>query len=411
MVPDLESVPEKNKGSIASKKAWRSMKTIGLIINPIAGMGGRVGLKGTDGADILNKAIQLGALKEAPNIALSALRKLEPLREELRVLTASGDMGENQCKALGFWYEVVHQTKAVCGGWGSDSGDTEKAAGIMAERGAELILFAGGDGTARDIYRAVETRIPVLGIPAGVKIYSPVYGNTPRAAGELAYWYLCGRNLPLKEEEVVDVDEEAVRGNRVITKLYGYLKVPFQREYLQNKKAPTPLSEAESRMAIALDVVDHMEKGKYYLIGPGTTAGAVMEVLGLPNTLLGVDVIRDKALIKADCNERDLLNILGGRTGKWGGGVGVGAGKLVIAPTGGQGYLLGRGNQQISPEVLGRIGKENMIIISVNSKIIDLKGSPLLVDVGDESMNRTLEGYYRIKVGYDMDLMYRVSAG
>lgn len=404
------------------------MKTIGLIINPIAGMGGRVGLKGTDGADILNKAIQLGALKEAPNTALSALRKLEPMREELYVLTASGDMGENQCKALGFRYEVAYQTKAIWGDRGSDDGtctdcpgaessaltdssDTEKAAGIMAERGAELILFAGGDGTARDIYRAVGTNTAVLGIPAGVKIYSPVYGNSPRAAGELAYRYLCGKNLPLKEEEVVDVDEEAVRGNRVITKLYGYLKVPFQREYLQNKKAPTPLSEAESRMAIALDVVDHMEKGKYYLIGPGTTAGAVMEVLGLPNTLLGVDVIKDKALIKADCSEKDVLDILGDGTSKWGGKADTGIGKLVIAPTGGQGYLLGRGNQQISPDVLRRIGKENMIILAVNSKIIDLQGSPLLVDVGDESINNRLEGYYRIKVGYGTDLMYRVSAG
>ncbi|HML38838.1 MAG TPA: ATP-NAD kinase family protein [Bacillota bacterium] len=409
------------------------MKTIGLIINPIAGMGGRVGLKGTDGADILNKAIRLGALKEAPNTALGALRKLEPLREELRVLTASGDMGENQCRALGFRHEVVYQAKALCGsadtggqelesGALTDSGDTEKAAGIMAELGTELILFAGGDGTARDIYRAVGTTPAVLGIPAGVKIYSPVYGNSPRAAGELACRYLCGENLPLKEEEVVDVDEDAVRGNRVITKLYGYLKVPFQREYLQNKKAPTPLSEAESRMAIALDVVDHMEKGKYYLIGPGTTAGAVMEALGLPNTLLGVDIIRDKALVKADCGEKDILDILGDEIGqredkasyREGGvdaGNGEGTGKLVIAPTGGQGYLLGRGNQQISPEVLRRIGKENIIILSVNSKIIDLQGSPLLVDVGDEAMNRKLEGYYRVKVGYGVDIMYRISEG
>ena len=393
------------------------VKTIGLVINPIAGMGGRVGLKGTDGADILNKAIQLGALKEAPNTALGALRKLEPLREELRVLTASGDMGENQCGALGFRHEVVYQAGAF-----TDSGDTEKAARIMAKLGAELILFAGGDGTARDIYRAVGTTPTVLGIPAGVKIYSPVYGNSPRAAGELAYRYLCGENLPLKEEEVVDVDEDAVRGNRVVTKLYGYLKVPFQREYLQNKKAPTPLSEAESRMAIALDVADHMEKGKYYLIGPGTTAGAVMEVLGLPNTLLGIDIVKDKALIKADCGEKDILDILGDEIGqredkasyREGGvdaGNGEGTGKLVIAPTGGQGYLLGRGNQQVSPEVLRRIGKENIIILSVNSKIIDLQGSPLLVDVGDEAMNRKLEGYYRVKVGYGVDIMYRISEG
>ena len=364
-----------------------------------------MGLKGTDGADILNKAILLGASKEAPNMALNALRKLEPIREELHILTASGDMGENQCKALGFRYEVVHQTRRIGSGPGlergvdTDSADTVKAASIMAERGAELILFAGGDGTARDICRAVGTRAAALGIPAGVKIYSPVYGNTPQTAGELAYLYLRGGNLPLKEEEVVDLDEEAVRENRVGTELFGYLRVPYQREYLQNKKAPTPLSEEESRRAIALDVIDHMAEGEYYLVGPGTTAGAVMEELKLAETLLGVDVIRDKKIVKLDCNEKELLNILDNSA------------KLVIGLTGGQGYLLGRGNQQISPEVLRRIGKENIIIVSVNSKIIDLEGRPLLIDTGDESMNRALEGYYRIKVGYGSDIMYRVSAG
>jgi predicted polyphosphate/ATP-dependent NAD kinase len=371
------------------------MKTIGLIINPIAGMGGRVGLKGTDGITILNKAIQLGASGEAHDLAAAALRKLEPIREELFVLTVSGNMGENQCRALDFQYEVIHRT-----GETTENSDTIKAAKIMEERGADLIFFAGGDGTARDIYSAVGNRIAALGIPAGVKIYSPVYGNTPQSAGELACLYLRDRSLPLKEEEVVDIDEEAIRNNQVKTELFGCLKVPYKKEYLQNKKAPTPLDEEESQKAIALDITDHMQEGEYYLIGPGTTTGAVMEELKLPNTLLGFDVIKDKKVIKSDCNERDILGILGDRYGK-----------LVITPTGGQGYLLGRGNQQISPEVLRKIGKENIVILSANSKIIELQGSPLLIDTGDESMNQSLAGYYRIKVGYGINIMYKVSAG
>lgn len=384
MVSDLEIVSEESE-----------MKTIGLIVNPIAGMGGRVGLKGTDGPDILNKAIQLGASKEAPNMALSALRRLEPLKGELCVLTASGEMGEDQCKALGFRHEVVHRTADVTG-----SGDTASAARIMERKGAELILFAGGDGTARDVFKAVENRVPALGIPAGVKIYSPVYGNTPQSAGELALRYLRDGNLPLLAEEVVDADEEAIRMNQVRTEFFGCLTVPYKKEYLQNKKAPTPLDEAESRMAIALDVVDHMEAGVYYLVGPGTTAAAVMEKLNLPNTLLGVDVVRDGKLVKGDCNERDLLEILGD-----------GSGKLIITPTGGQGYLLGRGNQQISPAVLERIGKENVIIIAVNSKIIELQGRPFLIDTGDESMDQRLSGYYRIKIGYGLCIMHKVTGG
>lgn len=386
------------------------MKTIGLIINPIAGMGGRVGLKGTDGIEILNKAIQLGASKEAPNVAVAALRKLTPLMEELTFLTVSGDMGENLCRELGFLFEIVYRPEAAPGAESTVSeptvsestisADTVKAAAIMKERGAALILFAGGDGTARDIYRAVGNRAVVLGIPAGVKIYSPVYGNTPQAAGELAFRYLCDSTLPVREEEVVDIDEEAIRNNQVRTELFGFLKVPHQREYLQNRKAPTPLGEEESRAAIALDLIDHMKAGEFYIIGPGTTPAAVMEELGLPNTLLGVDVIKDKALVKQDCNEQDLLAILG-----------EGSGKLILTPTGGQGYLLGRGNQQISAAVLQKIGKENIVVISTNSKIIELRNRPLFIDIGNESMNQKLAGYYRIKVGYGTDLVYRVSAG
>ncbi len=374
------------------------MKTIGLIINPIAGMGGRVGLKGTDGIEILNRAIQLGAFKEAPAVASAALRKLLPIREELTVLTVSGDMGENLCRELGFRFEIVSRPEAAAGI--TVSADTVKAAALMKERGAALILFAGGDGTARDLYRAVGNRAVVLGIPAGVKIYSPVYGNTPQAAGELAFRYLCDSTLPVREEEVVDIDEEAIRNNQVRTELFGYLKVPYKREYLQNRKAPTPLSEEESRNAIALDIIDHMQEGESYLIGPGTTTGAIMKELNLPNTLLGVDVIKDKALVKQDCNERDLLDILG-----------EGTGKLILTPTGGQGYLLGRGNQQISAAVLQKIGKENIVVISTNSKIIELRNRPLLIDTGKESMNQKLAGYYRIKIGYGMDLIYKVSTG
>lgn len=369
------------------------MKKIGLIINPVAGMGGKVGLKGTDGIEILDKAIKLGATQEAPSKAIKALLKLNPIKEELLILTASSDMGENQCKALGFTYEVVHKSNNI-----TDFSDTLKVAKIMEERGVDLIIFVGGDGTARNIYTAVENRVAALGIPAGVKIHSPVYGNTPELAGELALLYLRDGSLQLKEEEVVDIDEEAFRNDQVQTALFGYLKVPYKKEWLQNKKAPTPLGEEASQKAIALDIIDNMKENTYYLIGSGTTTRAIMDELKLPNTLLGVDIIKDKTIVKLDCNERDILDILDNNEGR-----------LVITPTGGQGYLLGRGNQQISAKVLERIGKDNIIIISPNSKIIELKGNPLRVYTGDETTDRYLDGYYRIKVGYKMDIMYKVS--
>lgn len=367
------------------------MKTVGLIVNPIAGMGGKVGLKGTDGKNIFEKAIDLGATKEAPNKAILALTKLSHIKDNLLFFTPSKDMGEIQCSTLGLNYEVVYKSKEI-----TDSFDTIMAARTMKERGVDLIIFAGGDGTARDIYNAVGTQVAVIGIPAGVKIHSPVYCNTPETAGELAYIFL-NEGLPIKEEEVVDLDEDAFRNNLIRTSLYGYLKIPYKSELLQNKKAPTPLTEEAAQKAIALDIIDNMENSVYYIIGPGTTTRAIMNELGLPNSLLGVDIIKDKQVIKLDCNEKEILNIIGDYKTK-----------LIITPTGGQGYLLGRGNQQISSKILKCIGRENIIIISSNAKIIELQGNPLLVYTGDLDTDKYLTGYYRVKIGYGMDIMYRV---
>ena len=369
------------------------MRTIGLIINSIAGMGGRVGLKGTDGKIILDKAIQLGAIKQAPNIAIKALQRLLPMKDELLILTSSFDMGVNQCKQLGFNYEDVYESKNS-----TSSYDTIITAKIMAERNIDLLIFVGGDGTARDIYKAIDSRVVVLGIPAGVKVHSPVYGNTPELAGELALMYLRDCNIPTKEEEVIDIDEESYRNNQLNTQLYGYLRIPYKKELLQNKKAPTPLGEEASQKAIALDIVDNMLNDVYYLIGPGTTTRSIMNELNLPNSLLGVDIIKDKNLVSLDCNENKILET-----------VGDGKSKLVITPTGGQGYLLGRGNQQISPKVINRIGKDNIIIISSITKIIELNRKPLLVYTGDKETDIYLTSFYKIKIGYGSEIMYRVS--
>lgn len=370
-------------------------KKLGLIINPIAGMGGRVGLKGTDGKEILAEAIRKGAKEDAPLLALQALNELLPLGDSLEVFCASGDMGENQCKALGLAHQVVYHS----GPGQTDANDTILAAREMEKANVELLMFAGGDGTARNLFTAVETRVPVLGIPAGVKIHSPVYANTPKKAGQLALEYFLDSKPNLRLEEVVDLDEAALRSGQVITSLFGYLLIPYKRTYLQNKKAPTPLSDTEAQSAIALDVIDHMDAVTQYIIGPGTTTKAVMTALGIEGTLMGVDVVRNRQLMAADCSESGLLALV--RSQKT---------KLILTPTGGQGYLLGRGNQQISPAVLKYIGKENIMVLATDSKLVQQSGRPFLLFTGDRETDLALSGYYKVKTGYHSEVMFQAMA-
>ncbi|NIV40070.1 MAG: ATP-NAD kinase, partial [Anaerolineae bacterium] len=214
-----------------------------------------------------------------------------------------------------------------------------------------LLLFAGGDGTARDVYHAVGEDIPVLGIPAGVKIHSAVFATNPSSAGELAASYLRGRVAALRAAEVMDVDEEAFREGIVSAKLYGYLKVPFRRRLVQSLKVASGPGERASLEAIAYDVVDRMEDDCLYIIGPGTTTRAIASRLGLNKTLIGVDVVAGGELVASDVNESQLLDLVEGRSAK-----------IVVTPIGGQGCILGRGNQQISPEVIKKVGRDNVIV-------------------------------------------------
>ena len=270
----------------------------------------------------------------------------------------------------------------------------------MRDAGVDLILFAGGDGTARDMYEAIGNDFPVLGIPAGVKIHSAVYGITPHSAGELAVEFLRGGRVRLREAEVLDLDEASYREGRIITSLYGYLKIPYRREHVQNQKVPTPASESVQAQAIAAEVIERMAPGMAYLLGPGTTTRAVAERLGLPKTLVGVDIITYDEMLAADVGEQQILEILEQRP--------LG---LIVTPTGGQGFLLGRGNQQISPEVIRRAGRENIMIVCLASKIAALQGRPLLVDTGDLEVDHLLAGYTEVVTGYHEKIIYRVMGG
>jgi predicted polyphosphate/ATP-dependent NAD kinase len=384
------------------------MGRLGLIVNPVAGIGGRVGLKGSDGVEVQRKALELGAEPHARERAIEALGRLKPV-EDLEIVTYPGEMGEDAVRACGLEPVVIGtispgQTTAQ---------DTRDAALEMQRLGVDLLLFAGGDGTARDIYEAVGLGLPVLGIPAGVKIHSAVYATTPRNAGELAVLYLQGRVAGLREAEVMDIDEEAFRRGALSARLYGYLWVPFQTSLVQSQKVPSA-GEGAALAAIAADIVEKMEDGVLYIVGPGTTTRAIVEELGLEKPLLGVDVvvreregeggISQARLVAADANEAALLELLEGH-----------GAKIIVTPIGGQGYLFGRGNQQISPRVITAViadderRSKDLIVVSTPEKLHALGIRPLLVDTGDQAVDLMLSGYLTIVTGYNERAVRRVA--
>jgi predicted polyphosphate/ATP-dependent NAD kinase len=368
------------------------MNRIGLVVNPLAGIGGRVGLKGSDGIETQRRALELGAVPESPHRAALSLLPLLGLRGTLEVVTFPRDMGETSAREAGFTPNVIGEIHE-----GSTTAeDTCRAVNKMSALRVDLILFAGGDGTARDVCSAIPAQFPCLGIPAGVKIHSAVYATNPKHAGELAGMYLQGK-ARLREAEVLDLDEDAYRAGRVSPRLYGTLHVPYRPLLLQNQKAPSPASEARQAESIAADVVEQMQAGVAYILGPGTTTRAIAQALTVEKTLVGVDVVRDGQLLAKDVTQAQLLNLTESMPAR-----------IIVTPIGGQGFLFGRGNQQIGPEVIRRVGRENIIVVSTSDKLRALRFQPLIVDTGDAEVDALLAGYFIVATGYKERMVYKV---
>lgn len=374
-----------------NKKRGEKVK-LGFIVNPIAGMGGKVGLKGTDGLEILEKARSLGAIPDSPNKAKKALESLLPLKEELEIYTYPGAMGEDEAREMGFNPVVLESDKDI-----TEPTDTEEAAKKMKDLGVDLILFAGGDGTARNIYNAIGDSVPVIGIPAGVKIHSGVYASHPRAAGTIAYKYLTDEHMECIEAEVMDIDEEAFREGVVTARLFGYMNIPLEPELVQVQKSGGIGSEEDALDGISDRVIEEMEDDVFYIMGSGTSIRPIMDKLGLENTLLGIDIIKNKELVASDVSESQILSIIGDDKAK-----------IVVTVIGGQGYIFGRGNQQISAEVIKKVGKSNIIIIASKNKILSLEGRPLLVDTGNDEVNGLFQGYMRVLTSYYVESVEKV---
>jgi predicted polyphosphate/ATP-dependent NAD kinase len=365
---------------------------VGFLVNPIAGMGGAVGLKGTDGKKILREAIRRGAKQISSEKGLIFLEEVHRRGRSIEFLVAPRNMGENIVDRLGLEHELVGRTGRM-----TTSEDSVRIARLMKKKKADLVVFCGGDGTARDLLKGVGQDFPVLGVPAGVKIYSSVFAINPMAAAESTVAFLDGQ-IPRRLGEVVDVDEVAFRKNRLSVKLFGYLTTPDPGPLMQPSKSATGLSEDAELDAIAEYFVEEIDPLSNYIMGPGSTVERIAKRLGVKKTLLGIDVIRgDGTLIARDANESTLLGL-----------VDKSPAKIIISPIGGQGFLFGRGNQQLSPELIGKVGIENIIVVGSRTKIEALYPRRLLTDSGDEKIDQMLRGYRRVITGYKEEMVVKI---
>jgi predicted polyphosphate/ATP-dependent NAD kinase len=360
-------------------------------------MGGRVGLKGTDGAATLARARALGAEPQAAARAAEALGALAAAAGPIEILAPPGTGGAEAAMAAGLAPRIVADLPPPEG----SAVDTAAAARRLAEAGVELILFAGGDGTARDVLGAVGAAVPILGVPTGVKMHSAVFGTSARAAGRLAAHFLArAPGVALREAEVMDLDEAALRAGRVSARLFGMARVPHERGLRQAGKAGARPDDEAALDALARRIAREWPAARLMILGCGTTTRRIKRALGFEGTLLGVDVALGGRPLALDVNEAQLLRLIE-RAPDAG---------ILASVTGGQGFLFGRGNQQISAAVLGRLGRDSIQVVTGQNKLAALDPPVLHVDTGDSAVDAMLAGYIQVHTAPGQRMVMRVAA-
>jgi predicted polyphosphate/ATP-dependent NAD kinase len=372
------------------------VQRVGFLVNPIAGMGGAVGLRGTDGRKTLRDAVRKGAKPISPERGLRYLVEVQRRSPDIKFLTAPGSMGGDIANQLKLEHELVGRIGKI-----TTSRDSMMIARLMIRKKADLIVFCGGDGTARNILKGVGHEAPALGIPAGVKIYSSVFAINPSAAAESTVAFLGGQ-IPTRLGEVVDVDEIAFRKNRLSVKIFGYLTTPDSGRLMQASKSATGLSEDSELDAITEYFLEKIDPSGTYVLGPGSTVQRIAKRLGINKSVLGVDIVKgDGTAVRPDVDEATLMSLISKASPK-------NSTKIIISPIGGQGFLFGRGNQQISPKVVRRVGVENIIVVGSRSKIEALRPRRLLTDSGSDEIDQQLRGYLRVITGYREEMVVKV---
>jgi len=370
---------------------------IGLIINPIAGMGGKVGLKGTDGSDMIERALKLGAIQEAELKTERTLECIASHKEQFKILTCSGVMGEDVCNKLNLEPIIINYSNNEF----TTPLDTTRTVRQLVEENVDLIIFAGGDGTAYDVWSSLKDQTPILGIPTGVKMHSAVFGNSPRAVGQLLARILSKspHQIRAKPSEIMDVDQTLRDNQNAEAELLGYAQVPFDRLLIQNPKSYMSLDEDTSIMGAVEYLISALDTKTYYIVGPGRTTQLFLNGLGIDGTLLGVDLLYGQKLVGRDLTHNQLRAEMNSRPVS-----------IIVGVIGGQGFLFGRGNQQITADIVRRAGKDGIVVIAGAEKLLSLNNQRLLVDTGDEALNTELQGYIKVHTGKQDTMMVKLEA-
>jgi predicted polyphosphate/ATP-dependent NAD kinase len=378
-------------GSNFSQVSDRRLR-IGLIINPLAGIGGPAALKGSDG--VVDEARHRGSESRVEERVTVCLQALSHCRDRIEWVSMPGEMGADVLEHCGMACQTVGEIEPGM----TTADDTRRGVKLMSEAGVDLLLFCGGDGTARDVVDVYRDIPSALGIPCGVKMHSGVFATTPLAAADLLAKVVAGEILSLQLGEVRDIDEESLRKGIINAQFYGELPVPDDVRYVQQTKIGGQEVEELVIEEIAAEVIEGLDADTLYLMGSGSTVAGVMQAMGLEGTLLGVDVVRDGEVVMLDATEVQLWD-LANSTGEV---------QIIVTPIGGQGHVFGRGNQQFSPRVIRAVGQQNITIISSKSKLTGLDGRPLIVDTGDEQLDAGFSGMTEITTGYEEKVLYRI---
>ena len=402
---------------------------VGLLINPYAGIGGPAGFKGSDGLDpsireknkkLYGRASEraltfLCALHSAISTSGRFLNKSAHVNSSDVVLCyCSGDMGATTVDKFLSVHDAENQFTCIELNVKTDipstAVDTKKITRALLHADIDILVFVGGEGKAGDIYDVVSSANDVhtgsvqqlvLGIPSGVKMHSGVFALDPQAAADAVYHILCGDLVGTHLSEVRDIDECLLRGGKVNSKYYGEMRIPTQHEYIQAVKQGGQEVEELVLLDISHEIRERMSEGDniLYIFSPGTTCHFILQELGFDSTLLGFDLLLNNKIIANDANADDLQKVLSTHAGKV---------RLVLTPIGGQGYLIGRGNQQLTPRILGMIGRENLWIVATKTKLKSFPQRILYMDSNDSNLDKEWAGLVTVITGYHDEILYRL---